>query len=324
MRRLAQDPPEAPMTPIDRRQFARFTGATLAASGLSQLAGCASAEPAPVPGADPLPPGERQIKKAVKVGMIQVEGSLEDKFRTVMELGFDGVEMDSPNELDPDEVLAAKAATGIEIPGTVDSVHWRSTLGDPDPAVRAAGVAGLETALRDAKTYGGTTALLVPAVVTKDVSYADAYARSQAEIRKVLPLAEELEVSIAIENVWNQFLLSPLEAARYVDELESDRVGWFFDVGNIVNYGWPEQWIEILGPRILKLDFKEFSRKKRNDEGLWKGFCELGEGDCDWPAVMAALDRVGYSQGWASAEVGGGGVERLRAISLWMDGILAS
>ena len=164
----------------------------------------------------------------------------------------------------------------------------------------------METAIRDCARYGGSTVLLVPAVVSKEVSYRDAYERSQAEIRKVLPLAKELGVKIALENVWNNFLLSPLEAARYVDEFESEWIGWYFDVGNVVNYGWPEQWVEVLGERILKLDVKEFSRTKRNDEGLWKGFgVKLLEGDCDWPAVMKALDGVGY-EGWATAELAGG------------------
>ena len=166
--------------------------------------------------------------------------------------------------------------------------------------------------------------LLVPAVVTKEIPYDRAYERSQAEIRAVLPLAAELEIRIACENVWNDFLLSPLEAARYVDELESEWIGWYMDIGNVVNYGWPEQWIRILGQRVLKLDVKEFSRKKRDDEGLWKGFgVELGEGDCDWPAIVAALDEIGY-EGWASAEVRGGDADRLRDIRERMDRILAS
>ena len=164
--------------------------------------------------------------------------------------------------------------------------------------------------------------LLVPAVVNKQVSYDEAWERSTAEVRTVLPRAEELDVKIAIENVWNGFLLSPLEAARYVDQFEGDRVGWYFDVGNVVNYGFPEQWVRILGSRILKLDVKEYSRKRRDEEGLWKGFgVEIGEGDCDWPAVRAALREVGYS-GWATAEVGGGGEERLADIKARMDAVL--
>jgi len=266
----------------------------------------------------------RNIKKSLKFGMMHVKGSLLEKFQLLKDIGYDGVELDSPNNLDRDEILEAKNSTGLEIPGVIDSAHWSKPLSDPDPNVRGEGRRALETALHDAKAYGSSTVLLVPAVVNKGDSYDAAYERSQEEIRKVLPLAEELKVKIAIENVWNRFLLSPLEAARYIDEFESDHIGWYFDVGNIINFGWPEHWIEILNKRILKLDIKEFSRKKRDAEGLWEGFkVKLLEGDCDWPAVMKALDKIGYS-GWASAEVGGGGEERLRDIADRMDRIFVS
>lgn len=269
-------------------------------------------------------PHERKLQKAVKIGMVGVDAPLAEKFRLVKSLGFDGIELDSPSDLEVSEVLDARDASGLPIHGVVDSVHWRKTLSDPDPSVRAEGVAALEHAVGDAHRYGATTVLLVPAVVGAGVSYAQAYERSQAEVRRVLPLAEELGVTLAFENVWNHFLLSPLEAARYVDEFESDRVGWYFDVGNVVNFGWPEHWIDALGHRVVKLDIKEFSRSKRNDEGLWKGFdVPLLEGDCNWPAVMAALDRIGYS-GWATAEIAGGDEARLREIAERMDRIFAS
>ena len=298
------------MLQIDRRNLLTWTSAACAAA----LAPGATAEAAGGAPSLAAPLRKRNIKKSLKIGMVQVEGSLADKFGLLAELGYDGVELDSPNELDPDEVLRAKEASGLAIPGVVDSMHWKWTLGDVDPEVRAKGRAALEQALRDCRTYGGTTVLLVPAVVNKNTPYHEAYARSQTEIRRVLPLADELGVSIAIENVWNGFLLSPIEAARYVDELGSSRVGWYMDVGNVVNFGWPEQWIRILGARVLKLDVKEFSRQRRDDEGLWKGFgVPIGEGDCDWPAVVAALDEIGY-EGWASAEVGGGDAARLRDI----------
>ena len=261
------------------------------------------------------------MKKALMFGMVDGNAPLLEKFRLIKAVGFDGVEMDSPGTFDPLEVLKARDATGLEIPGVVDSVHWKQTLSDPDPAVRARGLAALQTALRECKLYGGSSVLLVPAVVNKDVSYPDAYLRSQAEIRKALPLAEELGVRIAIENVWNQFLLSPLEAQRYVDEFNSPWVGWHLDVGNLINFGWPEQWIQVLGKRIVKLHIKDFSRKKRDEEGLWAGFnVNLWEGDCDWPAVMQALDAIGF-RGWGSAELAGGGRERLKDISERMDRI---
>jgi len=145
-----------------------------------------------------------------------------------------------------------------------------------------------------------------------------------SEIKKILPLAGELGIKIGLENVWNNFLISPLEEARYIDELESPQVGAYFDVGNVLRYGWPEQWIRTLGARIIKVDIKEFSLKKMNEEGLGKGFgVELLEGDCDWPAVMAALREIGY-HGWGTAEIPGGGRERLRKIAGLMDKIYAS
>jgi hexulose-6-phosphate isomerase len=134
------------------------------------------------------------------------------------------------------------------------------------------------------------------------VSYADAYQRSVAEITKVIPLAESLGVAIAIENVWNQFLLSPLEAATYVDGFKSPMVRWHFDVGNIVNQGWPDHWIRVLGARIAKVHVKEYSRKIRDTKGPRSGFdVELMEGDSDWPTVMRALDDVKYT-GWMITE----------------------
>lgn len=300
---------------MDRRTFCRTVGVAGAGLGV----GLATASPA---GATRRAAPAR-FKKAVKYGMVDEGDTVLEKFELLNALGFDGVEMESPNALDRAEVLDARDRTGLPIHGVVDAVHWDEPLSDPDPAVRASGLEGLREALRDAHAYGASTVLLVPAVVSETVSYADAYTRSQAEIRKVLPLAEELGVRIALENVWNHFLLSPLEFARYIDAFESPWVGAYFDVGNIVNFGWPEQWVRILGPRIMKLDVKEFSRTKRNEEGLWAGFrVELGEGDVDWPAVRAALAEVGFT-GWATAEIPGGDRARLRDIATRMDRVLA-
>jgi L-ribulose-5-phosphate 3-epimerase len=261
----------------------------------------------------------RKIRKSLKYGMISGHHTVLERFQIAKRAGFDGVEVDSPADFKPHELFAAREATGLLIEGVVDSVHWARTLGDPDPDVRSAGRAALENAVRECQRWGGSSVLLVPAVVNKTISYADAWERSQEEIRKVLPVCAEMEVTIAFENVWNHFLLSPLEAARYVDAFESKWVGWHFDVGNVVNYGWPEQWIRILGKRIKKLDVKEFSRKKRDEEGLWKGFdVEIGDGDCDWPAVRKALDEIGYT-GWAAAEVKGGDEARLKEVATRMD-----
>jgi len=294
-----------------RREWLKTSAASLICSGLG------------IGGLEAAARKRTGMKKALMFGMVKMEGTLLDKFRMLKEVGYDGVELDSPG-FDVSEVLKARDATGLEICGVVDSVHWKQTLSDPDPKVRAAGLAGLETALRECKQYGGSSVLLVPAVVNKEVSYADAYTRSQAEIRRALPLAEKLKIKIAVENVWNQFLLSPLEAARYVDEFKSPWIGWHLDIGNLITFGWPEHWIGVLGKRIVKLHIKEFSRKKRDEEGLRAGFnVNLWEGDCDWPSVMKALDEVGF-QGWGSAELAGGGRERLKDISERMDRIYES
>lgn len=265
------------------------------------------------------------IKKSLKFGMVKEDLSVMDKFKLLKDLGFHGVELDSPNDLNKKEILEARDKTGLEIPGTVNSVHWASPLSDPDPKVRKKCVKSMKTALRDTKEYGGTTVLLVPGVVNEKVSYNDAYHRSQEEIKKLLPEAEKTGVKIAIENVWNNFLISPMEAARYIDEFDSDMIGWYFDVGNIIRYGWPEQWIKILDKRILKLDIKEYSRKKQKEEGIWAGFdVKLNEGDCNWPVVMDALEKINYSGGWGSAEVPGGDRKRLQEISERMDKIFDS
>lgn len=300
---------------MNRRKFVKAGAGALALAAL-------------VPGAmaaDELKAGtpKRPIHKGIMWGTVGVKGTVLEKMKAVKEAGFEGVEMDS--HMDAEEVLRARDETGLVIPSVCDSVHWSKPLSHPDPKVRAEGLEGLRQALRDAKRYGASSVLLVPAIVNKEVSYADAYTRSQAEIRKAVPLAEELGVRIACENVWNQFLLSPLEAARYVDEFNSPAVGWHFDVGNIINYGWPEQWIRILGKRIQKLHIKEFSRKRRDKEGLWKGFdVKLLEGDDDWPAVMKALDDIGYT-GWAQTEQPGGDTpEGLRDLLVRFEKILAS
>ena len=289
-----------------RRTFLSMGGGLLAAAVLPAIG---------------LPP-RRTIRKAVKFEMVAGDLTILEKFQLLRSLGFDGVEMPSPADHDPDEVRATRDETGIVIHGVVDSEHWRSPLSDPDPAVRRRGREALEEALDDCRRYGGTTVLLVPAVVNKDVSYADAWHRSRAQIREVLPRAEALGVRIAIENVWNNFLLSPLEAARYVDEFESPWIGWYFDVGNVVRYGWPEHWIPVLGKRIGKLDIKEYSRKKQFNEGTWKGFqVKIGDGDIDWAAVRRELKKIDY-KGWATAEVGGGDRERLADIAQRMDKVL--
>ncbi|HEV8377875.1 MAG TPA: sugar phosphate isomerase/epimerase family protein, partial [Tepidisphaeraceae bacterium] len=295
-----------------RREF--LGQSALAIGALAATAATSSRAADSPPAAERAAPRPRRNWKKAFYGGVAGKTSLE-KFKILKDAGFDGVEINSPGP-NKDEVISALKETGLLCEGVVDSVHWNTTLSDADPKRRAVAVEALKTALRDCKDFGGSSVLLVPAVVNKAVAYDDAYKRSQEEIRKAIPVAQETGVKIAIENVWNEFLLSPMEAARYVDEFQSPWVGWHFDIGNVINYGWPEQWIRILGKRIVKLHIKEFSRKKRNEEGLYKGFqVLLLEGDNDWPAIMKALDDVGYSAGWATAEVGGGDLEKMKDVS---------
>jgi hexulose-6-phosphate isomerase len=308
-----------PANQLSRRQFVKHSAAFLAATSFTQN----------LVAENPIEPAarkKRDIKKAMMLPTVPGGGSVVDKFRRIKAAGFDGVE--PRGGMDRDEVLKARDAEGLQIPSVCCLKHWTKPLSDPDPTIREVGLEGLKMALHDAKAYGASSVLLVPAVVNERVSYQDAYERSQAEIRKAIPLAEELDVKIAIENVWNKFLLTPLEAARYVDEFNSPAVGWHFDIGNVLAFGWPEHWIPVLGKRILKLHFKEYSRKKQQNEGMLKGFeVDYLEGDNNWPAIMKALDGIGY-RGWAIAEpafhpVGIGPAERLQQIAEKMDKILA-
>jgi len=296
---------------LNRRNFLK-TG-SIAAGALSLAGDAAVAAPA----------ARRKLRKAVMYETISMKGTVLEKFQALKTAGFAGVEPMS--HMTQSEVLDALKASGLSAASVCCATHWKNPVTDPSPAVRATGRKGLEQALHDAKAYGATSVLFVPGVVNKQVSYDVAYKRSQEEIRKVLPVAQELGVKIAIENVWNHFLLSPLEAARYIDEFNSSAIGWHFDVGNVILYGWPEQWIRILGKRIQKLHIKEFSRAKADKTGPSSGFdVKYLEGDDNWPAVMKALDEIGYD-GWGIAEQpGADSPAGLKDLSDRMDRIFAS
>lgn len=291
---------------IDRRSFLHSTLATTAvlAAGVA-------------PAAEDKKP---RLKKAVKYGMIKTNGSIEEKFNLIKSLGFLGVEVDSPSGIDKDEAVKARDKTGIAIHGVIDSVHWRDTLSDPDDKIRAKGLAALKGALDDAKVYGADTVLLVPGVVNKDVSYEQCWERSSAEVRKALATAEKNNVKIAIEVVWNNFITKPEQLVEYVDQFKTPYVGAYFDCSNMIKYGVKSgDWIRKLGKRMLKFDFKGFSLTKfKNKENPW---VPIGEGSEDWPDVLKALAEIGYN-GWATAEVNGGGREQLQEIADRMKRVL--
>ncbi|MFO0800798.1 MAG: sugar phosphate isomerase/epimerase family protein [Gemmataceae bacterium] len=286
--------------PIGRREFLRVCAAVSAA-----------VTPSAVGAQEPKRP---RLRKAVKYGMIQHRGSHKDRLDLARRCGFAGVEIDSPGTQDLDALVAASKETGVVIHGVVDSVHWRDTLSHPDEAVRARGLTALSGALEDARKVGATTVLLVPGVVNKDVTVEQCWDRSTAEVRKALPLAEKLGVKIAIEVVWNNFITTPDQLIRYVDQFRSESVAAYFDCSNMIKYGVaPAEWIRRLGRRMVKFDFKGYSNAKQ--------WVPIGEGDEDWPEILKALAEVGYD-GWATAEVGGGGEEVLRRISAQMDRVL--
>jgi hexulose-6-phosphate isomerase len=258
--------------------------------------------------------GKVRWRKAFMLGGVS-KGPVLEHFRRLRDAGFEGVELVSPNELDRDEVLKARDETGLVIHGVSGSRHWKDTLSDPDEAVRMRGVEAILKEIADCRAYGGTTVLVVPAVVTKDVSHREAYANSQNMFANFIPAARQAGVKIAIEEVWNKFLLSAPEFARYIDTFESPNVGAYFDVGNVVEYGFPQEWIRELGNRILKVHIKEYAKAKRFNY-------PLGEGEIDWPAVTRALIDVGYD-GWITAEVPYGDLDALKDVVRRMDKILS-
>ena len=279
---------------MNRRQFAKNTliaSAMISATSLPGIPNLSS-------------PVTRTLKKGIMWGSIGFGQTIMEKFQAAREAGFDGVEVMS--HLDRNEVLKAREATGLIIPSVCGAMHWKVPLSDPDPAIREQGVAALKVSLEDAAAYGADTVLLVPGRVSDTVSYDDCWNRSVEELKKIIPVAINLEVKIALENVWNNFLISPMEAASFVDQFKSPFLGFYFDCGNILAYGWPEQWIKILGKRIAKVHIKEYSRKIADKQGKGAGFgVKLLEGDVNWPEVMKALDDIGYS-GWTTIEQPGG------------------
>ena len=268
--------------------------------------------------------GKVTLKKSLGLGMITEDLSLSDKFKLAKDLGFDGVELNSPVDFTLDEIKKAKANSGIETPTVVNKDHWRVPLSDPDPEVRKNCIASVAKSLEEIKELGGDTVLVVPGVVNDKVSYEDAYYRSQNSIRELIPYAEKTGMQIGLENVWNNFLISPGEAKRFIDEINHPLVGWYFDIGNVLRYGWPEHWIKTLNHRIMKLHIKEFSRELMNSSGLWEGFkVDLLKGDNNWPVVMKAVSDINHRGGWLTAEVLGGDRNHLKKISEQMDEIIS-
>jgi hexulose-6-phosphate isomerase len=198
--------------------------------------------------------------------------------------------------------------------------HWQYPLSSADPEVVRRSIAGMKTSLTNAAQWKAKVVLLVPAVVDRNTTYADAWARSQRVIREeLLPIAAGFKVTIGVEEVWNKFLLSPLEFARYVDEFKSPWLKAYFDVGNVVLYGYPQDWIRTLGKRIVRLHLKDFKMDRSAGRFEWKN---IGEGDIDWQEVRRALADTGF-EGWATTEIEGGDRAYLNDVIARVDKFLA-
>jgi len=260
---------------------------------------------------------EGRLYKTLKIGMVKVDGSLTDKFKAAKAAGFHGIEMNSPG-MNVAETNRAIAASGLPVDGTVCSSHWNIRHTSPDPQQRATALEHLKQAIIDTEAVGGNTVLLVVGK-GEDGPEAEIGPRSIENISKALPLAAELGMQIAVENVWNKFLYdhdgdsnqTADKLVNYIDQFNSPWVGMQFDIGNHWKYGSMGGWIRQLGKRIVKLDLKGFSRKQDK-------FTNIGDGDLDWADVRKALAEIKYT-GWAAAEVAGGGPDRLREISMNMD-----
>jgi L-ribulose-5-phosphate 3-epimerase len=299
----------------DRRSFLKLIAAAVVTSG---SAGRAAAQgqaqpPGPTPGGG--------IRKSILIDMLPRDQPYAARFAMAREAGFDAIEMQTitrPEEAA--EIRDAAKTAGMRIHSVMNADHWRFPLSSSDPDVVSRSVQGMETSLRNAVLWGADAVLLVPAVVNATTAYKDAYQRSQRVIReRLLPMARDLKVVIAVEEVWNKFLLSPMEFARYVDEFESPWLKAYFDVGNIVLYGFPQDWIRTLGSRIVKVHLKDFSLDRQNGRYTWKA---IGEGDIDWLEVRRALREIGYA-GYVTTEVSGGDAAYLKEVGARVDRFLA-
>lgn len=256
-------------------------------------------------------PGPRlPVKKAVLWSMLPANLSEIDKFQLAKDCDFAEIECQTtPDKAKAEEILDASRKAGVRIHSVMNMDHWKFPMSSANQADVDRSIAGMETSLRNAKLWGADTVLLVPGVVNADTPYEQCYERSQANIRKLIPLAKEQGVIIAVEEVWNKFLISPVDFARYVDSFDSPQIRAYFDVGNVVLYGFPQHWIRTLGKRIVKLHIKDFYFRK--GETKW---VNLGEGDIQWKQIYSALADIGYT-GTATVELSGGDGVYLKDVS---------
>ncbi|MCM8810963.1 MAG: sugar phosphate isomerase/epimerase [Candidatus Omnitrophica bacterium] len=254
------------------------------------------------------------MKKSINLWILPTNVSFEDGLKMLKDAGFEGVEVNLTEEgiLNPDssEKDVKKIAdlirkNGLEVASLLPAEFWKYPLTSSEPEIRKKGEDLLAKSIKIANYLGTDAVLLVPGLVAslsgqgEIVSYDIAYKRSQESIKKYVELAEKNNVYICVENVWNKFLLSPLEMKRFVEEIGSEYVKVYFDIGNILIIGFPEMWIRILGKLIKRIHLKDF----KLSVGNINGFCDLLEGDVNWPEVIKALKEIGYDS-YLTAELG--------------------
>ncbi len=253
------------------------------------------------------------MKKGISVWSF-AENEIEKIFALASDAGFDGVELalaeDGPVNLcstkeDMENIKFLARKYNIELYSLASGLYWQTNYTASNPDVRKKAIDITKKQLELASYLGMQSILVVPGAVGVDfepgsevVPYDVAYDRCKDALLELAPIAEEYGVELCIENVWNKFLLSPLEMRDLIDHINSPFVGSYFDVGNVVYCGYPEHWIKILGKRIKKVHFKDY----RKDPGGLNCFVDILAGDVNYKAVKACLDEIGY-EGWVTAEM---------------------
>ena len=265
-------------------------------------------------------PPEKRILLSCKLSMIKgdIDGKpikLSQRLGLAKEAGFDGVDFDEAGRFTVQEAREAVQESGVFCHNAINHAHWDKRLTSPDPEIRKAGVANINHCLRVSHAIGGSGVLIVVGR-GDDGTESEVNERARQEIKKLLPLAASLGQPILIENVWNKLHYdhdappeqTPNRFIEFVDSFKSPWVGMYYDIGNHWKYGQPRQWLNAFGHRAVKLDVKGFSRAKNQ-------FVDITSPDDDvpWDQVRMGLDDIGWS-GWTTAEVGGGGVDRLTKV----------
>jgi L-ribulose-5-phosphate 3-epimerase len=298
-----------------RRSLIRAAGAAVAARGVAFAAEPGTTRPVSQ---------SHVLRKAILDSLLPASWKPADRFRLAVDLGFTGIEAYPPaNEASVEDMQAAADRAGLRIHSVMNKDgNWGFPLSSEEPEIADKGLASLLRSIRVAARWKADCVLLVPAVVTPKVSYRQAWERSQRMIRRALPVARETGVSIAIENVGNRFLLSPLEFARYVDDFADPHLRAYFDVGNcLMLWGYPQDWLATLGRRIIKVHLKDCRTKDHT-------FVPLGEGDVDWAAVREGLQRIGFvgyftiEPNYGSSELKRGDRQALADLSRRMDAVM--